>query len=75
MNRLISPVLPPPAVTAPALPPATRFVKFGGYMICTRCRYTQEFCGCQKVTPPPPTQGDGDASDLERRVRDCRGGR
>lgn len=69
MNQpILSPVLPLPA------PPPTRFVRFGGYMICLRCRYTEEFCGCMKSSPPP-TQGDGDAGDLERRVRAARSGR
>jgi len=60
---------------APALPPPTRFVKFGGYLICPRCRYTEEFCGCQKAKPPPPPTQDGADSSLNARIRQLRSGR
>jgi hypothetical protein len=64
----------------PALAPATpvarpRYVQFGGYEVCSRCNYAKEFCGCDKQPPPPPTTGDGDGSDLERRVRAARSNR
>jgi hypothetical protein len=61
---------------APATPVARpRYVMFGGYEVCARCNYAREFCGCDKQPSPPPTHGDGDGSDLERRVRAARSGR
>jgi hypothetical protein len=69
---IISPVLPPPGVAAPAPPPARRFVKFGGYMICPTCRYTEEWCGCGKVKTPSPPTPDGAESSIELRIRQLR---
>lgn len=63
------PPIPPIAAPAPR-----RSIKFGGYMICPVCRYTEEFCGCGKVKPPPPPTPDGTQSTLEARVRAVRAG-
>lgn len=75
-GMLISVPLPgsTPARDAPALPtpPPSRFVKKGFYMCCADCGMAVEFCGCAK-TPPPPTQGDGESSDLNRRIKDWKG--
>lgn len=64
---------PSPFVNVPIspVPPASRFVKFGGYMVCSLCNMAEEFCACAKA-PPPPTQGDGAESSLEQRVREVR---
>lgn len=77
---LVPPAYPPggtPQAPAPSLPtpPPTRFVKFGGYFVCSRCHYTQEFCGCAKPANPSPSPSgsDGAESSLERRARDVKG--
>jgi len=64
--------VPPPIVPPVAtLPPR---VKQGGYMVCTRCKLVEEFCGCAKAPPPPPTQGDGADTSLIARIRATKGG-
>lgn len=64
-------------VTAPlggppvgALPPR---VKFGGYMICSRCKLASEWCACGKQRAPDVSAKDGGESDLSRRIKDCQG--
>jgi hypothetical protein len=57
----------------PALPPPRqRFIKFGDAMICTICQLDARYC--KGHAAPDPPSGDGDASDLNRRVRECMGG-
>lgn len=64
---------PYPFVNVPISPvPPSRFVKRGGYMVCTLCGLVVEYCCCAKAPPPPPAQGDGVDTSLERRVREVR---
>jgi hypothetical protein len=58
----------------PAMPaPPRRFVKFGDGMICTVCDLDARYC--KGHTAPDPPSGDGAESSLERRARECTGGR
>ena len=61
--------VPPPVVPHTK---ARTYHKWGDYMICDRCKMAQQWCGCDKQTPPPP-QGDGDDSSLNRRIKDWKG--
>lgn len=60
-----------PIVSAPPLPPPTRFRIRYGVVYCEVCDLDARYC--RGHTPPPPTQGDGDASDLNKRIRALKG--
>jgi hypothetical protein len=60
-------VPPPPA-------PPTRFVKFGDSMVCTRCQLDVRYCRGH-VAPLDDREAARDQADLDRRARECRGGR
>lgn len=63
--------VPPPVkqVTPPR-------VKFGGYDVCTKCSMAAEWCACAKQSAPEAPSRDGSAeSSLERRARECIGGK
>lgn len=81
---IISPVLPPPPIAAPANPnapfappapppPATRYRLKYGVLECMTCGLAKEYC--KGHAPPPPPQGDGVSSDLIARIREAQGGR
>jgi hypothetical protein len=58
-------------VLEPVVPlPTPRFVLRYGVYVCSVCGMAKEYC--RGHTPAPPVQGDGDASDLERRARDSK---
>jgi hypothetical protein len=61
------------SVPLPVVPPlpTPRFVLRYGVYVCSVCGMAKEYC--RGHTPAPPVQGDGDASSLERRARECRG--
>lgn len=73
-----APQYPPggtPARPAPTPPPQPHFVKFGDSMVCTVCRLDSRYCKGHAPPSPPPTTGDGDGSDLSKRIRAARSGR
>lgn len=59
-------------INTPPIPPA-RFVKFGDAMICTVCQLDARYC--RGHAPAAQQAKDGAESSLERRVRECMGGK
>jgi hypothetical protein len=60
-------------LTTPPTPPKTtvaRFHKHGLYMVCDICGFTVEYCKGHAL--PEMGAGDGDTSDLAKRVREAR---
>jgi len=57
----------------PTPPAARRFVKFGDSMICTICDLDARYC--KGHAAPDPPSGDGAESSLERRAKECMGGK
>jgi hypothetical protein len=63
---IVPPIMPP-------VPPKTtvqRFRKFGAYSVCDICDLALDYCKGHAL--PEMGAGDGDTSDLERRVREAR---
>jgi hypothetical protein len=60
-------------MTTPPVVSPTRFIKWGGYMVCTVCKMAEAFCGCDKAKPATPPTGDGETSTLEARRRAVKG--
>jgi hypothetical protein len=55
-------------------PPASRFVKRGGYMICQSCQFEARYCKCGSAPPVDVGAQDGLAADsLKKRIADCKG--
>ena len=65
----MNPIMPP------MIPPPTRFVKRGAYMVCLDCNLVIEYCCCaaRRVDAGvgPPTSGESESS-LAKRVAECR---
>jgi hypothetical protein len=61
----------------PAPPPAQqgRFVRRGMYMVCRECELTSMYCLCGMHSRATPEDDARAAADLERRARECKGGK
>lgn len=59
---------------APVLPPASRFVKRGMYLVCMECGLTSMYCLCAMRARVTQDESQA-AADLEQRARACKGGR
>ena len=72
---MIPPIVTPFGPITP-MPPPGRFVKFGGYEICQACKMAREWCGCAKQpAPDAPSPDATDVANLEKRARECMGGK
>ncbi len=72
-RRMNNPALIVPG--APALPPPSRYVKFGDLMICQDCKMAAAYCKC--ASGPPRDVGSTDMgsaeSSLNKRIAECQG--
>lgn len=69
-----APALPQAYPVPVAQPPVQRFIKWGDSMVCTVCQLDIRYCRGH-APPPPPPGSDGAEPNLERRIREVKGGR